>query len=211
MLALAASTPGAYWYLTRGTGTVATILLTLSVALGVANVRRICTRRVPRFVLLAIHRNASLLAVAFLIVHVATSLLDADVPIRLLDVVVPFATGYRTLWLGLGAVGLDLLVAIVITSLFRRRFGYRAWRRIHWASYAAWPFALAHGLGMGSDTATGWMVGIVTGCVVVVVLALAARLALGDGHRQRRRGPRDVALVRPGARDHDVAPRPGNA
>src|SRR5579872_4365664 len=129
MLAAAATTsPTAYWYLTRGTGTVALILLTLSVALGVANVRRLRTARMPRFVLDGVHRTASLLAMVFLLLHILTSLLDGYAPIRVVDVVVPFVSAYRPLWLGLGAVAFDLMAAIVITSLLRRRFGYRAWR-----------------------------------------------------------------------------------
>jgi predicted ferric reductase len=133
MLTAAATTsPTAYWYLTRGTGTVALILLTLSVALGIANVRRLRTERLPRFVLDAVHRNVSLLAMTFLLVHIGTSLLDGYAPIRILDAVIPFMSAYRPLWLGFGAVAFDLMVAIVTTSLLRRRFGYRAWRLTHW-------------------------------------------------------------------------------
>jgi Ferric reductase like transmembrane component len=179
MLTAAATGPSAYWYLTRGTGTITLILLTLSVALGVANIRRIRTERVPRFVLDAVHRNVSLLAMAFLLVHIFTSLLDGFAPIRLLDVVIPFGSAYRPLWLGFGTVAFDLMVAVVITSLLRRRFGYKAWRATHWAAYASWPFALLHGLGTGSDTKAGWMLVAVGGCVIVMVVAVVARATAG--------------------------------
>jgi len=179
MLTVAAAGPSAYWYLTRGTGTIALILLTLSVAIGVANVRRLRTENVPRFVLDAVHRNVSLLAMAFLAVHIVTSLLDTFAPIRLLDVIIPFSSAYRPLWVGFGAVAFDLLVAVLITSLLRRRFGYRAWRTVHWAAYACWPFALLHGLGTGSDTKTGWMLVIVGGCVIVMIVAVVARATAG--------------------------------
>src|SRR5438309_1102165 len=125
MVARAAAGPSAYWYLTRGTGTIALVLLTLSVALGVANVRRLRSENVPRFVVDAVHRNVSLLAVAFLLAHIITSLLDGYAPLKVADVIVPFVSSYRPLWLGLGAVAFDLLIAVVITSLLRRRFGYR--------------------------------------------------------------------------------------
>jgi hypothetical protein len=179
MLSAAAIGPSAYWYLTRGTGTIALILLTLSVALGVANIRRIRTERIPRFVLDAVHRNVSLLAMAFLLVHIVTSLLDGFAPISLLDVVIPFGSAYRPLWLGFGAVAFDLMVAIVITSLLRQRFGYRAWRVTHWAAYASWPVALLHGLGTGSDTKAGWMLVIVGGSVIVMIVAVVARVTAG--------------------------------
>jgi hypothetical protein len=171
--------PTVLWYLTRGTGVVTLILLTLSVALGVANARRAQTENVPRFVFDAAHRNASLLAVAFLFVHIITSLLDGFAPIRLVDVVLPLGSAYRPLWLGLGAVAFDLLIAVALTSVFRRRLGYRTWRATHWLAYASWPVALLHGLGTGSDTKTTWMLTLTGACLVVVILAVVARATAG--------------------------------
>jgi DMSO/TMAO reductase YedYZ heme-binding membrane subunit len=179
MNALAAAGPSAYWYLTRGTGTISLILLTLSVALGVANVRRLRTPNVPRFVVDAVHRNVSLLAMAFLVVHILTSVVDSFAPIRLIDAVVPFAGTYRPLWLGLGAVAFDLMIALTVTSLLRRRFGYKTWRLVHWTAYACWPVALLHGLGTGSDTKTGWMLVIVAACVILMIVAVVARATAG--------------------------------
>lgn len=179
MIQAAATGPSAYWYLTRGTGTVALILLTLSVALGVANSRRLRTERVPRFVVDAVHRNVSLLAVAFTSVHVVTSLLDGFAPISVMDVVVPFASVYRPVWLGFGAVAFDLLLALVITSLLRRRFGYRAWRFTHWTAYACWPVALLHTFGTGSDVKYGWLLGISAVCGAVVIAAVLVRAGAG--------------------------------
>src|SRR5579884_505315 len=179
MPSLAAAGPTAYWYLTRGTGTIALILLTLSVAFGVANVRRLRTESVPRFVLDAVHRNVSLLAMAFLAIHILTSVLDSFAPISLVNAVIPFTGTYRPLWLGLGAVGFDLMLAVIVTSLLRRRFGYRSWRIIHWFSYASWPVALLHGLGTGSDTRQGWMLVIVAACVILIVVAVVARATAG--------------------------------
>lgn len=171
--------PSALWYLTRGTGMVSLVLLTVSLALGIANVRRVQTETVPRFVFDAVHRSASLLALAFLVVHIVTSVLDPFAPIRLLDVVVPFTSSYRPVWLGLGAVASDVMIAVVLTSLLRRRFGYRAWRATHWLAYACWPIALVHGLGTGSDAKAGWMLLLTAGCVLVALVAVWIRTASG--------------------------------
>lgn len=171
--------PSALWYLTRGTGAVALVLLTMSVALGVANVRRVQTERVPRFVVDAVHRSVSLLAVAFLAVHILTSVLDPFAPIRFIDAVVPFVSAYRPVWLGLGAIASDLLIAVAFTSLLRRRFGRRAWRTTHWLAYACWPVALVHGLGTGSDAKTTWMLALTAGSVLVVLAAVCLRAAAG--------------------------------
>ena len=144
-LPLAATGGSAYWYLTRSTGAVALLLLTAAVALGVVDVRRWSTPRWPRFVVDSLHRNVSLLAMAFLALHIVTSVLDSFAPISLLDAFVPFAGSYRPFWLGLGAVAFDLLLAVTITSLLRQRMGYASWRAIHWLTYASWPIALLHG------------------------------------------------------------------
>ncbi len=176
VVSFAAVGGSADWYITRGTGTVALILLTLSVALGVANVRRLRTAAMPRFVFTAVHRSVSLLALAFLLVHIATAVLDGYVPISVVSAVVPFTSPYRSLWLGLGAVAFDLLLAVTITSVLRHRFGHRAWRITHWAAYACWPIALIHGLGTGSDANTGWMLAIIAGCVAVTIMVVAARM-----------------------------------
>ncbi len=84
------------------------------------------------------------------------------------------------------------MVAIVITSLLRRSFGYRAWRITHWAAYASWPVALLHGIGTGSDTKTGWMLVIIAACVIVVIVAIMARATAGW---PEHRGPRLAALT----------------
>jgi predicted ferric reductase len=175
-MAIAATSP-ALWFATRATGVTALILLTITLALGVANVRRLRTRLIPRFVLDAVHRNAALLAVTFLGAHIATAVLDSYVSIRLIDVVVPFAGAYRPFWLGLGAVSVDLMIAVVATSLLRRHIGYRIWRATHWLAYASWPVALVHSLGTGSDAHTRWMAFTAIGCTLVVIAAAAARLA----------------------------------
>ena len=174
----AAASGSAYWYLTRGTGTVALLLLTGSVVLGVlGSVRFDAGPRWPRFTIDALHRDVSLLVMVFLVLHVLTSVLDSFAPISLLDAVIPFAGTYRPFWLGLGAVSFDLLIALVVTSLARRRLGYRSWRAIHWLAYASWPVAVFHGLGTGSDSMAWWMLALTGACVAAVLLAVFARVA----------------------------------
>jgi methionine sulfoxide reductase heme-binding subunit len=171
--------PSAYWYLTRSTGAVALILLTASVALGVADVRRLATTRWPRFVIDGLHRNVSLLAVAFTALHVITSVLDGFAPISLTAAFLPFISPYRPFWLGLGAVSFDLLLALIITSLLRSRISHRTWRVTHWAAYGCWPIALLHGFGTGSDARSAWLLLLSVACILVVALAVISR-ALPD-------------------------------
>ena len=173
------------WYATRGTGVVALLLLTAVVALGIAGTARFETERWPRVMTAALHRYLSLLAVAFVAVHVATAVLDPYAPIGWAAAVVPFSASYRPLWLGLGAVASDLLLAVVISSLLRARLGYRTWRAVHWLGYASWPVALWHGLGTGTDSRLTWLLGLDVCCVAGVACAAGWRLSLVPGAGRR--------------------------
>jgi predicted ferric reductase len=176
---LAAAGPSLYWYLTRSTGAVALVLLTFAIALGVIDVERWSTPRWPRFVVDSLHRNVSLLAMVFLALHILTSVLDSFAPISLADAFIPFTGTYRPFWLGLGAVSFDLLLAVTITSLLRRRMGFASWRTVHWLTYASWPIALLHGFGTGSDVQGGWLLALSLACLAVIVAAVMARALRG--------------------------------
>jgi sulfoxide reductase heme-binding subunit YedZ len=176
---LASAGPSAYWYLTRATGAVALLLLSVAIALGVIDVERWSTLSLPRFVVDSLHRNASLLAMAFIVVHILTSVLDGFASISIADAFVPFVGSYRPLWLGLGAVAFDLILAVVITSLLRARMGFSTWRAVHWLTYASWPIALVHGFGTGSDASSGWLLALSVACTALVVGAVLARALVG--------------------------------
>ena len=164
------------WYLTRGSGIVALLLLTASVLLGVANTTRWKTDRWPRFIVYGLHRNVTLLALTFTVVHVVTTIVDSFAPIGLVDAFVPFLSPYRPFWLGLGTVAFDLLLALIVTSFLRRRIGTRAWRAVHWLAYASWPVALLHTFGTGSDVRAGWMLFLGVGSGLSVLAAVMWRL-----------------------------------
>ena len=109
-----------------------------------------------------------------------TTVADGFAPIGLKDAVVPFTSPYRPFWLGLGAVAFDLLLALTATSLLRVRIGLRTWRALHWLAYAAWPIALVHSLGTGSDARVGWFELLGAACTLAVAAAVLRRLAV-DG------------------------------
>jgi methionine sulfoxide reductase heme-binding subunit len=187
--------PSAYWYLARGTGAVSLLLLTATVVLGVLGTLRYSARLWPRFAIDALHRDISLLVIALIVVHVVTSVLDGFAPISLTDGIIPFATPYRSLWMGLGALSFDLLIALVVTSLVRRRLGYKSWRAIHWLAYVSWPIAVLHGLGTGSDVKSWWLLALTIACVAAVVVAVLVRVARSDPLYAGLRGPATALAV----------------
>lgn len=176
---LAAVGPTPLWYATRGSGYAALLLLSAVVVLGLFASARWHTPTWPRFLTQSLHRNLSLLTVVFVAIHVVTSIADPFAGLTPKDAVIPFAAGYRPLWLGLGVVALELFVAIIVTSLLRARLSWRAWQAVHLLAYISWPVAVLHTIGTGSDTKSGWALLLDVACVGVVVITLVWRLSLG--------------------------------
>ncbi len=172
----ATHTGTALWYLTRATGLVSLVLLSGTVVLGIISSIGWAAHRWPRFVSQAVHRNLSLFCLALIALHIVTTVADGFVPIGYLDAFVPFLTPYRPLWIGLGALAFDMLLAVAITSGLRRRIGVRAWRGVHSLAYVCWPIAVFHGLGSGTDTRLPVMLGIEVLCIASVVGAVTWRI-----------------------------------
>jgi predicted ferric reductase len=187
---LTAST--AFWYASRATGIVALLLLTAVLVLGILVNRQGRLPGLPRFAVTSLHRNLSLLSVAFIAVHVLTAVLDTYVSIPATAGVVPFVSGYERFWLGLGAISFDLMLAMIMTSLLRGRLNRVLWRAIHLLAYLSWPVAFAHSIGSSSDLQHGWLLYLAVGCALLVVTAAAWRLA--QAARQVPRAARVAAV-----------------
>jgi DMSO/TMAO reductase YedYZ heme-binding membrane subunit len=187
------------WYATRGAGTIDLVLLTGVVVLGILGVRRFEAPGWPRFLTTALHRNVALTAIALLVIHIVTAVVDPFARLGWTPVLIPFGSYYRTFWLGLGTIGAELMAAIVVTSLLRQALGQRTWRLVHWLAYAAWPLSLLHGVGTGTDTHQAWYVFVELVCLASAAVAVGVRL-FGprpdplDEHRlrHRRRVTRDL-------------------
>jgi sulfoxide reductase heme-binding subunit YedZ len=165
----------AVWYLMRGSGVTALLLLTAVVVLGILTSRKTTLPTLPRFATMELHRSVSLLAVVFLVIHVSTAVLDPYAQVDALDTVVPFLGSSHALMLGLGSLALDVFAAVIVSSLLMRHIARRVWRTIHWFGYATWPLAFLHSLGMGSDSGTLWLKGLAAAMAACVMAAVVRR------------------------------------
>lgn len=203
----------ALWYASRATGVVALVLLTVVVLLGILVNRRGRLPGLPRFAITSLHRSLSLVAVAFIAIHVVTAVADPYVTIGIAAAVIPFSSPYKPVWLGLGAISFDIIIALVVTSLARARIGRRTWRAVHWLAYACWPVALLHSIGSSTDLQAGWPLVLAIGCTAAVLAATCWRVgtaltAPGQAQRAARAlreaelgtGPRHRELTGAGAR-----------
>jgi sulfoxide reductase heme-binding subunit YedZ len=159
------------WYTARASGIVTLLLFTLVMALGIMTATRVGGRPLPRFAVAEIHRRISLLACVFLGLHILSSVVDTYVHIGIAAIFIPFMSQYKPLWVAMGSISLDLILAVMITSLLRTRLSHSAWRAIHWISYLAWPIALIHSIFIGTDVRFGWMDLFIAGNVAIVVAA----------------------------------------
>jgi hypothetical protein len=165
------------WFVGRGSGIVAYLLLTVSVVLGIALSRRWHSAAWPRLVVHEAHRWATITFYLFLGIHVATMLLDTYVGFSVTDVLVPLASAYRPVWLGLGIVAAELALAIGASLWLRDWIGYRAWHALHGLAYPLFAASLLHGIGTGSDTGAAWMMATYGGSTALVLGATAWRVA----------------------------------
>lgn len=173
------------WYAARATGLMALVLLSITVVLGILTSTRFSSARWPRVATQELHRRVSLATVAFVCAHIAASLLDSFVHIGWAAVVVPFASSYKRWWVSLGSISVDVLIAVVVTSLLRRSISARTWRAVHWGTYGAWVLAVGHTLGIGTDMRLWWGQDLAIACIVSVAVSACARLTYA--YQQRRR------------------------
>lgn len=166
------------WAFGRVSGVISILLFTASVVLGIITRSGRPLPGLPRFSIALVHRNVALLASIFLVLHVGTLLLDTYAKLTVVDILVPFRGAFKPFWQGLGTVALDLVIAIVITSLLRQRIGVRTFKFVHWFTYAMWPIAIAHAIGNGTNGTSGWFLIIAAACTLSVFVAVMWRTSV---------------------------------
>lgn len=166
------------WYISRATGVITLLLMTAVLLLGLLLSRRGRLPGLPRFAVTGLHRNLSLIAGVFAALHVLTAIADSYVHISLSSVFIPLSSSYERLWVALGAVSLDLALAVVVTSLARRHMSRKAWKAVHWLAYVSWPVAWLHSYGAAADLKSGWMLILAVADLLVVVAAAGWRMTV---------------------------------
>jgi methionine sulfoxide reductase heme-binding subunit len=176
-----------FWLLARATGLTAYLLLTASVLAGLVVKSKPFGKAVKPATAVDLHKMLALLSLGALALHGLTLVLDETVEIGLGALLVPGLATYRPLWTGLGVLAGELMLIIYVSFSLRRRIGQKNWRRLHWATYATFAAATAHGLMAGSDSGQPWALALYLGAVGSVVLATAWRALVPAGPPPRPR------------------------
>ena len=146
-----------------------------------------------------LHRVAASLGLVVLAVHLGTILADPYAPVGWRGALIPFTSGYRPTWVGLGTLAVITFLFVAMLGLARGRMassprGVRIWRGLHSLAYLGWFAAMWHGFMSGTDTSVGWVRVLYLSCLVAVLGSVAARLvqlrrrAASAARSQRRTG-----------------------
>ncbi|MBC7559471.1 MAG: ferric reductase-like transmembrane domain-containing protein [Dermatophilaceae bacterium] len=165
-----------FWYASRATGVVSLVLFSVVAILGIMVNRQGRLPGLPRFAVTGLHRSLSLLTLAFLGTHIVTAIADGYAHIPWLSTIVPFTSGYERFWIGLGTVAIDLMAAVIVTSLLRTRLSPALWRAVHWLAYVCYPVVVVHSLGANKDLRSGWLLALTMATVFSVLTAIGYRI-----------------------------------
>jgi len=164
------------WDVARAGGFTAYVLLTLSVAVGLALTLKWQSPRWPRLINSEMHNFITLLSLIFTVVHVVAVWADPFTSFGLNEVLVPFASHYRSLWMALGIVALYLGLAVGLSTWLRPKIGYALWRRLHGLTLVCYGLVTVHGLATGSDTQSSWAIFLYFASIGLITLLLLVRL-----------------------------------
>jgi sulfoxide reductase heme-binding subunit YedZ len=161
-----------FWYLSRAAGFTAYLLLFVSVALGISMGTRLTDRVARRNTVFDLHRFTTILALLFTLFHVYILLGDSYFNFNVWQLSIPFLTPYRTWQTAVGVTSIYMLLLLVISFYVRQFIGYRAWRTLHYLTFALFAGATLHGLSAGTDTSQAWakLIYIVSGAGTVALI-----------------------------------------
>ena len=162
-------------------GVITLVSLSITIMVGLVSTDRLVLSIRQRVLLQSTHRTTGVIAVASLVIHVWTKVVDTNLPIGVVDAFIPFLAPYNRLYIGLGTLSGWLIMLVMWTGIARAKFIGRGapwmWRSIHAIAYLVWPIALMHGLAAGR-AAKPWVIVSYVVCVLLVLVGLAVRLSV---------------------------------
>ena len=155
---------------------LAYLFMCLTLAWGVFAATGWINRITGRAAVRATHAVFALFTIAFGLLHVAAFLFltDANELFSPLMLAVPLAGGGLLRW-ALGIIGLELMIAIVVTVSLQHRVNYRKWLRFHQVAYVAVGLTAVHswlGAVANGHLELLWLAGITVLAPVLVLCVL---------------------------------------
>lgn len=173
------------WYIGRASGILAFLLFSIVVINGLLISTRLVWKILPPALNYEMHRFFSWMALLATVGHAVSFVFDHYFHLSATEIFIPFilersittTLGLSIDWtVGLGIVAAYGALALVLSSEFRNRIGVKAWRRLHYMSFAMYLLFLGHGIFTGSDTKEWWMISTYTTSGVIVFSLLLVRI-----------------------------------
>jgi len=183
--------PKAAWHMTRAVATVSYILLTASVAWGLALSSKIAKDVTPAPVTLDMHATLSWLALGLGAYHGFLLLLDTYYHYTLVNILIPFNGPYRPIEVGLGTLALWLMLLASASFSWRAWLGQKNWRLLHYLTFVAYGLATLHGVLAGTDSREPGMIILYASSALLTLFLTNYRLMAGG--KQRRQAAESVA------------------
>ena len=124
--------------------------------------------------------------------HLTGLVADNYVHFGVADLLVPFASSWRTTAVAWGVVAFYLLVAVEVTSLMMKRLPRKAWHAVHLTSYVLFWMAALHGATAGTDSSNRVFVTATIGSIVLVTFLTLYRIVVGKRAISRPQARRPV-------------------
>jgi sulfoxide reductase heme-binding subunit YedZ len=173
------------WYITRSAGLTAYMVMWLSTAWGLAVSSKILDAMLHRSFTYDFHQFLSLLAIGFTVLHVGVLMADRYLPYSLAQILVPFLSPYRPVWVGIGVIALYLTLLVTVTFYIRGRIGMKAFRYIHMSSLLAYLGVTVHSLLSGTDSSLPSVLMMYTGTFLVIIFLTAYWLVILAQKKQK--------------------------
>ena len=151
-------------------GFASTILLWLSLLVGVTLRRSWSLSWMKHTTLKMIHMTLAILGLSLGVVHGLAQLAAPGTTVHWIDEIIPFVNPTRPLGVGLGTVALEMMLALAFSVPLQRRIGHHRWRMVHSTAYMAYTVTAGHLLFTGSEV-KGWVVWATIASWVVVSAA----------------------------------------
>ncbi len=177
------------WYITRAAGFTSYLLIWLSMVWGLAVSSKILDSMLHRSFTYDFHQFLSLLAIGFIALHMGILLFDRYLPYTLGQLLVPFLSTYRPLWVGVGVISMYLVLLVTVTFYLRGRIGMKAFRAIHVFSLLSYLGVTLHGFLSGTDSSLPTVIGMYAGSFLIIVFLTAYWLIMSGAKRKLKSPP----------------------
>jgi sulfoxide reductase heme-binding subunit YedZ len=186
---LATNSVQAMWYVTRSAGFASYLLLWLSTALGLAIPTKLFDRLMPRAATFDFHQFISLLAIGFIFLHVGVLMVDRYLPYTLAQILVPFLSPYRPVWVGVGVFAFYLTLLVTVTFYLRSRIGMKTFKVIHYFSLVSYLGVVLHSFLSGTDSSLPAVQGMYLITFLVIAFLTAYWVIKGITQPKRKNVP----------------------